>query len=75
VWHLVPDGANLSPFTTGEGVLSLASVSCGTDRGRSQRARPEIRREGNGSPDQIGTVDHRLDGSHLMKSVDPVDRP
>jgi hypothetical protein len=81
VWHLVPDGVNLSPFTAGEGVLSLASISRGSRSGKKparssvSRWTPDIRRESNGSLDQIGAVDHRLDGSHLMKSVDPVDRP
>jgi hypothetical protein len=81
VWHLVPDGANLSPFTAGEGVLSLASVSRGSRSGKKParssvlRWTPEIRRERNGSPDQIGDIDRILDGSHLMKFVDPVDRP
>jgi hypothetical protein len=81
VWHLVPDGANLSPFTAGEGVLSLASVSRGSRSGKKpvrssiSRWMPEIRRERNGSPDQIRTIDRRLDGSHLIKSLDPVDRP
>jgi hypothetical protein len=80
MWHLVPDGANLSPFTAGEGVLSLASVSRGSRSGKKparssvSRWTPEIRRERNSSPDQIGSVDRRLDGSHLMKSVDPLDR-
>jgi hypothetical protein len=81
VWHLVPDGANLSPFTAGEGVLSLASDSRGSRSGKKparssiSRWMPEIRRERNGSPDQIRTIDRRLDGSHLIKSMDPVDRP
>jgi hypothetical protein len=81
VWHLVPNGANLSPFTAGEGVLSLASVSRGSRSGKKparssvSQWTPEIRREHNSSPDQIGAIDRRLDGSHLMKSVDPVDRP
>jgi hypothetical protein len=81
VWHLVPDGANLSPFTAGEGVLSLAFVSRGSRSGKKParssvlRWTPEIRRECNGSPDQIGDIDRILDGSHLMKFVDPVDRP
>jgi hypothetical protein len=81
VWHLVPDGANLSPFTAGEGVLSLAFVSRGSRSGKKParssilRWTPEIRRERSGSPDQIGDIDHILDGSHLMKFVDPVDRP
>jgi hypothetical protein len=81
VWHLVPDGVNLSPFTTGEGVLSPASISRGSRLGKKparstvSRWMPEIRRERNGSPDQIGAVDRRLDGSHLMKSMDPVHRP
>jgi hypothetical protein len=81
VWHLVPDGANLSPFTAGEGVLSVASVSRGSRSGKKpvrssvSRWTPKIRRERNGLPDQIGVVDRRLDGSHLMKSVDPMDQP
>jgi hypothetical protein len=81
VWHLVPDGANLSPFTAGEGVLSLAFVSRGSRSGKKParssilRWTLEIRRERNGSPDQIGDIDRILDGSHLMKFVDPVDRP
>jgi hypothetical protein len=80
VWHLVPDGANLSPFTAGEGVLSLAFVSRGSRSGKKparssvSQWTPKIRRERNGSPDQIGVVDRHLDGLHLTKSMDPVDR-
>jgi hypothetical protein len=77
----LPIGANLSPFTAGEGIISLATVShrsrSGKKTARSSVSRwtPEIRRERNGSLDQIGAVDRRLDDSHLMKYVDPVDRP